>query len=120
MDQFLDIARALSDHNRVQALLYLRRGELCVCQIIELLGLAPSTVSRHMTVLFQAGLVQRRKSGRWQYYRLAGRDAAPAVREALAWLERSLGRSGAARSGAKKLKEVLKKEKEALCCHYRN
>ena len=120
MNQFLNIAKALSDGSRVQALLHLRRGELCVCQIIELLGLAPSTVSRHMTVLFQAGLVRRRKSGKWHYYRLAGEDAPPVVQEALVWVDRSLGRGQPARNGAKKLKEVLKKEKEELCCHYRN
>ncbi len=118
MDQFLNIAQALSDGSRVQALLHLRRGELCVCQIIELLGLAPSTVSRHMTVLFQAGLVRRRKAGRWQYYRLAGENAPPVVQEALQWVERSVGRSQPARSGARKLKKVLKQEKETLCCHY--
>ena len=120
MEQFLDIAQALSDGSRVQALLHLRRGELCVCQIIELLGLAPSTVSRHMTVLFQAGLVRRRKSGRWQYYRLSGEKAPLVVQEALEWVKRSVGRSKPARSGARKLIAVLKKEKEELCCHYRN
>lgn len=120
MERFLGIARALSDGSRVQALLHLRRGELCVCQIIELLGLAPSTVSRHMTVLYQAGLVRRRKAGRWQYYRLAGKNTPPMVFEALDWVDRSVGRSQPARSGARKLKEVLKKEKQALCCHYRS
>ena len=120
MDNFLDITRALADGSRIQALLHLRRGELCVCQIIELLGLAPSTVSRHMSVLYQAGLVRRRKAGKWQYYRLAGKNAPPMVQEALGWVDRSLGHSQPARSGAKKLREVLKKEKEELCCHYRS
>jgi len=46
-------------------------GELCACQIIEMLGLAPSTVSKHMSILRQAGLVETRKEGRWIYYRLA-------------------------------------------------
>lgn len=120
MDKFLDITRAISDGSRVQALLHLGKGELCVCQIIELLNLAPSTVSRHMTVLYRAGLVRRRKAGRWQYYRLAGKDAPPVVLEALEWVERSVAGSQAGRSGAKRLAVVLKKEKEALCCHYRS
>ncbi len=120
MEQFLDITRALSDGSRVQALLHLRRGELCVCQIIELLDLAPSTVSKHMTVLYQAGLVRRRKAGRWHYYRLAGTDAPPVVQEALEWVERAVSPTEPARSGAKKLTAVLRKEKEELCCHYRN
>ncbi len=70
IDHFTAIAQALSDSNRVRALLALRKGELCVCQIIELLGLAPSTVSKHMSVLKQAGLVASRKDSRWVYYRL--------------------------------------------------
>jgi ArsR family transcriptional regulator, arsenate/arsenite/antimonite-responsive transcriptional repressor len=45
MWEFMNIVRALADENRVRALLSLREGELCLCQIIEFLGLAPSTVS---------------------------------------------------------------------------
>jgi ArsR family transcriptional regulator len=70
MDNFIAITKALSDPHRVRALLALRRGELCVCQIIELLGLAPSTISKHMSILKQAGLVVSRKDSRWVYYRL--------------------------------------------------
>ncbi len=43
----------------------LRSGELCVCQITEVLGLAPSTVSAHLKELKQAGLTNERKAGRW-------------------------------------------------------
>ena len=45
MREFLNITKALADENRVRTLLALRQGELCVCQITELLALAPSTVS---------------------------------------------------------------------------
>jgi ArsR family transcriptional regulator len=65
MQAAIDIAKALSDASRVRTLMFLRGGELCVCQIIEMLGLAPSTVSRHMNVLQRAGLVRARKQGRW-------------------------------------------------------
>ena len=71
IDDFIAITKALSDPHRVRALLALRNGELCVCQIIELLGLAPSTISKHMSILKQAGLVDSRKDSRWVYYRLA-------------------------------------------------
>lgn len=71
IDQFIAVTKALSDPNRIQALMALRNGELCVCQIIELLGLAPSTVSKHMSILKQAGLVDSRKDSRWVHYRLA-------------------------------------------------
>ncbi|MHB8863122.1 MAG: ArsR/SmtB family transcription factor [Pirellulaceae bacterium] len=82
---FMAITKALADEQRVRVLMALQRGELCVCQIVELLGLATSTVSKHMSILKQARLVESRKDGRWMYYRLAGDDAPEAVRQATAW-----------------------------------
>ena len=67
----MNITKALADENRVRVLLALRKGELCVCQITELFGLAPSTVSKHLSILFQADLVESRKDGLWIYYSLA-------------------------------------------------
>ena len=64
-----ETGKALSDPNRVRALMALRNGELCVCQLVEFLHLAPSTVSKHMSILKQAGLVESRKDSRWVYYR---------------------------------------------------
>lgn len=90
MNEFLAITKALSDESRARALMALSDGELCLCQLIELLGLSPSTVSKHLSVLQQAGLVRRRKDGRWHYYRLAGADAPPRVRHALVWARESL------------------------------
>jgi DNA-binding transcriptional ArsR family regulator len=52
----------------------LRSGELCVCQITEVVGLAPSTVSAHLKELKQAGLVTERKDGRWVYFSLADNE----------------------------------------------
>ncbi len=71
IEEFTSITRALSDQHRLRALMSLHNGELCVCQIIELLALAPSTVSKHMAILKAAGLVESRKDSRWVYYRLA-------------------------------------------------
>ncbi len=70
MQTVLRITKALSDPSRLRALAALRHGELCVCQLIALLHLAPSTVSRHLLILHQADLVESRKKGRWVYYRL--------------------------------------------------
>ena len=86
----LNIAKALSDENRVRALMMLTRGELCVCQLIEMLGLAPSTVSKHMSILRQARLVEARKQGRWMYYRLPDEDARRCVLEAVQWVQNAI------------------------------
>jgi DNA-binding transcriptional ArsR family regulator len=90
MHQLTAIARALENESRLRIIMSLQAGELCLCQLIELLGLAPSTVSKHVELLRVAGLVDRRKEGRWHYYRLAGRGASPAVREAIRWVARAL------------------------------
>ena len=90
MQHVLPIARALENESRLRILLSLRSGELCLCQLIELLGAAPSTVSRHVELLRRAGLVEMRKEGRWHYYRLAGKHAPPVVREAIRWVTRAL------------------------------
>ena len=90
MQELTTIARALDNESRLRILMSLQAGELCLCQIIELLGLAPSTVSKHVELLRVAGLVDRRKDGRWHYYRLAGRHADPVVRQAMRWVARAL------------------------------
>ncbi|MCE5328148.1 MAG: metalloregulator ArsR/SmtB family transcription factor [Planctomycetaceae bacterium] len=119
MRQFMTVAKALADDNRVRVLMFLRRGEMCLCQIIEMLHLAPSTVSKHMSVLSAAALVEARKEGRWMYYRRSA-DATPPIREALAWLDASLNQDPAVRQDAKDLKLVRKRPLQELCCHYKN
>lgn len=109
------ITRALSDPNRVRILLALKRGELCVCQITELFGFAPSTVSKHLSILHQAGLILSRKSERWVYYRLPDRSAAVAVREALDWVHKSLAKTDEARADARKLKRILQTDLAVIC-----
>ena len=81
MRDLMAVIKALADENRVRILMALGPGELCVCQIVELLGLAPSTVSKHMAILKQARLVDSRKEGRWMFYRLAEDDAPAEAKE---------------------------------------
>ena len=109
------ITKALSDPNRVRILLALRRGELCVCQITELFGFAPSTVSKHLSILHHAGLIFSRKLERWVYYRLADKSAPVAVREALGWVHKSLAKTDAAADDVKKLKQILKTDLAVIC-----
>lgn len=115
MREFMNITKALSDANRVRALLALRNGELCVCQITELFGLAPSTISKHLSILFQAGLVESRKDGRWIYYRLPAPEAPVVVQEAVDWVAKSLGANPRAAEDARRLKKILKADPVELC-----
>lgn len=111
----VSITKALADENRLRALSALDQGELCVCQIIGLLGLAPSTVSKHMAILRQAGLVESRKCGRWIYYRLPGKGALPEIRNTLRWLRGLTARSDVIRADEEKLQSICAVDKEALC-----
>ena len=115
MRDFLTITKALSDENRLRVLCALDGRELCVCQIIELLGLAASTVSRHISLLHQARLVERRKQGRWIYYRLADGQASEPVRTALAWTIGSLADDAQIRRDRKRLRRILECAPEDLC-----
>ena len=115
MREFMDVTKALADGNRVRALMSLKDRELCVCQIIELLGLAPSTVSKHMAILRQARLVDGRKEGRWIHYRRADPPEIPYVADTFDWLDRCLGNSKTIRDDRKKLKAILKLDPEEIC-----
>ena len=115
MRDFMYITKALADETRVRILMALRDGELCVCQITELFGYAPSTVSKHLSILQQAGLVLSRKSERWVYYRLADKSAPVAVREALDWVHKSLAKTDEAAADAKKLKTILQTDLALIC-----
>ncbi|HEX5326542.1 MAG TPA: metalloregulator ArsR/SmtB family transcription factor [Acetobacteraceae bacterium] len=79
MDRIDCIFKALGDPARLRILAALARpdaaccsneDQVCACDLEPLLGLAQPTVSHHMKLLTDAGLVQARKSGRWVYYRL--------------------------------------------------
>ncbi len=115
MRRVVELAKALAERNRLRALHALRGRELCVCQIVALLELAPSTVSKHMSILRRARLVESRKKGRWVHYRLAGKDAPSEAAEALDWALQHLSGTGQARKDAARLEEILNTDPQQLC-----
>ena len=115
MKEFLNITKALADENRLRMLMALQDGEQCVCRITELMGLAMSTVSKHLSVLYQAGLVNARKEGRWMYYSLAGKGTPTVAREAVAWVRRSLDGNERITQDARRMKKVLAMDLSELC-----
>jgi DNA-binding transcriptional ArsR family regulator len=74
LESSVAMARALGHPARLRTVAMLRSGELCVCQITEVLKLAPSTVSAHLKELKHAGLVTERKDGRWVYFDLTDNE----------------------------------------------
>ncbi|NQU41757.1 winged helix-turn-helix transcriptional regulator [bacterium] len=116
MRDFLLITRSLADPNRLRILCALGCEEICVCQIVEMLGLAPSTVSKHLSILYQARLVELRKDGRWIYYRLPrGRETAGAARRALAWVRRELKSDPQVEKDAARMAKILAAGTDAIC-----
>ena len=67
----VSVLKALAHPVRLRILAMLRSGELCLCQMTAVLGLAASTVSAHLSDLKRAGLVTERKDGRWVFHCLA-------------------------------------------------
>lgn len=110
----VSLSSALADPSRTRALYALRGGELCACQVIELLGLAPSTVSRHMALLVEAGLVIQRKQGKWMHYRLAD-DSEPAVAATFAFAWRVLDADPSLTSDTRTLKGLRSLGAEGVC-----
>lgn len=76
MDDFLRQARAIADPTRMRMLKLLEGKELCVCDIMGVMGLGQSTASKHLGILKNAGLVESRKEGTWSYYRVPGKARA--------------------------------------------
>lgn len=104
---FMNITKALADENRVRILLALNgRDALCVCQLIDLLQLAPSTVSKHLFILRNARLIAGRKSGRWIYYHLNTEGAAEVVKTALAWVTQSVAEANVIRQDRERLGDL--------------
>ena len=120
MQSFTAVAKALADASRVRAIMALRHGELCLCQLIELLGLAPSTVSKHMSVLVQAGLAEVRKDGRWHFYRLPSATDRPDVQLALKWCNASLRSEEDVIADDKRIESIRTMDLQELCRRYKN
>ncbi|MBW2070894.1 MAG: winged helix-turn-helix transcriptional regulator [Deltaproteobacteria bacterium] len=77
MNGFLAVMKALSDSTRLKIIKMLQQKEMCVCEIKEALDLAQPTVSRHLKVLEQAGLVRHHKDGLWVNYSLTDGESSP-------------------------------------------
>ena len=72
------VFKAFCDENRLSILRQLRDGEKCVCVLLEKLNIAQSTLSHHMKILCDSGIVQGRQAGKWTNYSLSAEGCASA------------------------------------------
>ena len=112
MKEFVKVMKALSDVNRVKIVKLLQHKMMCVCELQTALRVAQPTVSKHLKILENAGLVVSKKEGLWVNYYLADGNASPYAANMLGnlrhWLDHDPG-----------LKEIFKKlpviKREDIC-----
>ena len=77
---YLRVFRAFSDERRLRVLELLSAGEQCACVLLEELDISQPTLSYHMKILCQSGIVKERRVGPWKYYTIDGEGCAYAQR----------------------------------------
>jgi len=114
MKKAAQLFKALADETRLRILALLGSGELCVCDLMAILALPQSTVSRHLATLRNADLVEDRRQGVWMYYRLAT-GVNPLRRDALLLLEARLAEIPQAAKDQVALREYMEKKGPSTC-----
>ncbi len=69
-NNYVDIFKALGDETRVNVIKILSEQNKCACQILEAFNISQSTLSHHMKILTDSGLVIAKKEGKWVYYKI--------------------------------------------------
>jgi ArsR family transcriptional regulator len=113
MKDFIRVMKALSDSNRVKIVKMLQHRLMCVCELQDALNIAQSSVSKHLKILEEAGLVEYRKDGLWVNYHVTDGQKSPFASSIMGnlrhWLE-----------DEPEIEELIKKlphiRREELCC----
>ncbi|MBI5475193.1 MAG: helix-turn-helix transcriptional regulator [Ignavibacteriales bacterium] len=90
MEQILATFKALSDEVRLRTVLLLLEKEACVCELMEVFGMAQSKLSHHLILLRDAGILLDEKRGKWNYYSINKKLLTPANRDILDYLAKQL------------------------------
>ena len=112
MEDFVKVMKALSDPNRVKIVKMLQSKKLCVCEIQALLQIAQPSVSKHLKVLENAGIVESFKDGLWVNYALTDGSISPYVSSVIGNLRHWLNTDPQIRDMVSKLPET---RREDLC-----
>ena len=115
MKELLLTAKAFADPTRVRVLAALRKGELCVCELCDALAVSQSTLSTHLQVIRDAGLVSTRKEGKWKYYVIT-RAASSLVGTLFRLFATSVTQDAALLRDRKRLTRRLSLRNNGTCC----
>ncbi|PKL42196.1 MAG: ArsR family transcriptional regulator [Candidatus Riflebacteria bacterium HGW-Riflebacteria-1] len=113
MKHTLNTLKVLGEETRLRIFMALVDQELCVCQIVSMLGLAASTTSKHLALMYQAGIIEQRKDGRWAYYSIA--SDWKAKNKLHKWLLEELATSDKIKADRIKLAESLRQWAKQVC-----
>jgi ArsR family transcriptional regulator len=113
MVEVVAIGRALADSTRVRIVAALRNGELCVCELVDALGISQSSLSSHLQICRQSGVVTTRKESRWIYYSLSTRYGS-LIERIFSELQ-TVGRDEQLRSDTMRLKKRLRMRQGGRC-----
>ena len=115
LNDFMKSSKAISDETRVRILKLLEHRELCVCQLMAILEMGQSTVSKHLGILKTAGLVEVRKDWTWSFYKLSKEGRNTYNRNFLKFLSSVLNDDSLILKDEERLREVIKKDIRILC-----
>ncbi len=104
MNESTNIFKALSDKNRLRILKMLQIKPLCVCEITEILQLAPSTVSQHLSILKKEGFILEDRDGKWANYLINQRPADQRISAVLSSLDFWIGDNQVVETDKQKVK----------------
>lgn len=113
MLELVAIARTLGDPTRIRIVAALRKGEVCVCELVDALGISQSSLSSHLQICRQSGVVTTRKESRWIYYSLATRYG-PLIERIFSELK-TVPRDEQLRQDARRLKKRLQIREGGRC-----
>lgn len=77
--QIIGMFKALCDENRIRIIRLLQQGEKCACRLLDEMKISQPTLSHHMKILCDSGLVVCRKEGKWMHYSISAQGAKTAV-----------------------------------------
>ena len=113
MQELVAIARALGDPTRIRIVAALRNGELCVCELADALDISQSSLSSHLQICRQVGVLTTRKESRWIYYSLSTRYA-PLIERIFSELQ-TVRRDEQLHRDARRLKKRLQMREGGRC-----
>jgi ArsR family transcriptional regulator len=110
MKGFVKVMKAFSDSNRVKIIKLLQRKPMCVCELQAALGISQSSVSKHLKILEEAGVVGFRKEGLWVNYFLTDGQRSPYAATLLGNMRHWLDQDPEVADVAKRLPGIRREE----------